>query len=100
MLEAAAYVDQKEAKKTTNQKALTSNGKTLFFHWQYHPNDVDRRALRKIYSETLEGHDGHDGFDAMTVCYAKRQHPQGVETKTVLLATGFESARTGVSRGS
>jgi hypothetical protein len=33
MLEAATHVDKKEAKKTNNQKELTSNNKTLFIHW-------------------------------------------------------------------
>jgi hypothetical protein len=54
----------------------------LFLHWQYHPNDITRQQLRRLYNETLAG---KDGFDKMTICYYRPRNLREALTKTSLL---------------
>ena len=81
MLEAAAHIESKQPAKAPNKDELTSATKTLYIHWQYHPHDIDRTVLRRLYDETLKG---YDGFDAMTVCYSRPKNLRDALTKTVL----------------
>jgi hypothetical protein len=81
MLEAATHIENKTTiKKTINKDTLTST-KTIFIHWQYHPYDIDRTILRRLYNETLKG---FDGLDAMTVCYSQPKHLGDILKNTVL----------------
>jgi hypothetical protein len=85
MLEAAAHIENKSNNKsndkTIRQDTLTSTLKTLFIHWQYHPFNIYRTVLRRLYSGKMEG---FDGFDAMAVCYSIHKKMRGVLTNTVL----------------
>jgi hypothetical protein len=82
MLEAASHINKKHEKKATQQSELTSEKeKSLFIHWQFHPHDIDRTAIHRIYNEMLQG---HENFDAMTVCYYRQKNLRDLLTNTVL----------------
>ena len=56
--EVATSIDTKAAKRATNPEQLwptplPEQDKRLFIHWEFHPLDIGRAAIRKIYNETL-----------------------------------------------
>jgi hypothetical protein len=60
-----------ERNPTTTKKQINkkqSNTKTLYIHWQYHPFDITKNAIRKTYNITLMG---IDGFVEITVCFSR-----------------------------
>ena len=44
--------------------------KTLFFHWEYHPNGISRRDIRRAYTETCAEDSGFD-FDRFVVAFSR-----------------------------
>jgi hypothetical protein len=66
---AIKYVDDNLTCKTTNM-ITKKEERTLFLHWQYHPKDITRQNLRRIYDETLAE---ISGFEKMTIYYS---HPR------------------------
>jgi hypothetical protein len=71
MLEAAFHIENKQDKKATQEHEHASkNEKSLFIHLKFHPHDIGRKAIRRIYNETLQG---QDIFDAMNICYSRQQ---------------------------
>lgn len=44
--------------------------KTLFFHWEYHPNGISRRDIRRAYEETCAGDSGFN-FDRFVVAFSR-----------------------------
>jgi hypothetical protein len=104
LLEAAAHIDGgNEKNNKNNRKELTTDTKNLFIHWEYHPNDIDRKTIHQIYEETLER---LDGFDAMTVCYSRPKNlrdvlcstvlnqPDGKKVNVILTNLGMKTAKT------
>jgi hypothetical protein len=55
MLEAASHIDKKQQQKPSESALTSEKEKSLFIHLQFHPHDIDRRAIRQIYNETLQG---------------------------------------------
>jgi hypothetical protein len=72
---ATKYIDEGPLSRSATNK------RTLFLHWQYHPNDITRQALRRLYDETLAG---KDGFDKITICYSRPRNLREALTKTLL----------------
>ena len=44
--------------------------KTLFFHWEYHPNGISRRDIRRAYQEICSEDSGFD-FDRFVVAFSR-----------------------------
>ena len=44
--------------------------KTLFFHWEYHPNGISRRDIRRAYAETCAEDSGFN-FDQFVVAFSR-----------------------------
>jgi hypothetical protein len=59
----------------------TTNERTLFLHWYYHPIDITRQTLRHLYNKSLPG---TDGFYKMTICYARPRNLREALTRTSL----------------
>jgi hypothetical protein len=78
---ATKYIDEGLLSCLNSTKVSTTNKRTLFLHWQYHPNDITRQELRRLYDETLAG---KDGFDKMTICYSRPRNLREALTKTSL----------------
>jgi hypothetical protein len=82
LLEAATHTDEKNEKNNKNKrKALTTDTKNLFIHWEYHPSNIDQKMIGQIYEETLKG---HEGFDATTVYYSRPKNLRDALCSTVL----------------
>jgi hypothetical protein len=83
MHEAAKRIDngtQSNNKRQTEEQK-TNNTKTLYLHWQYHPCDITKNAIRKAYSTTLMG---KDGFDNMRICFSRPQNLRDLLTTSTL----------------
>jgi hypothetical protein len=78
---ATKYIDEGLFSRLNSTKVSTTNKRTLFLHWQYHPNDIIQQELRRLYDETLAG---KDGFDKMTICYSRPRNLREALTKTSL----------------
>jgi hypothetical protein len=78
---ATKYIDDGLFSRVNSTTNLTTNERTLFLHWQYHPNDITRQELRRIYNETLAE---KDGFDKMNVCYSRPSNLREALTNTLL----------------
>jgi hypothetical protein len=64
MLEAAKRIDNgtQSNNKLQKEEQKTNNTKILYLHWQYHPCDITKNAIRKAYTTTLMGKDGFDNM--------------------------------------
>jgi hypothetical protein len=77
---ATKYMDENLRKRAAKMVA-TKEERTLFLHWQYHPKDITRQTLRRLYGESLAG---IDGFEKMTICYSHPKNMREVLTRTSL----------------
>jgi hypothetical protein len=89
MLEAAKRIDNGDKSNSKIRKEIqeTSDTKTLYLHWQYHPCDITKNAIRKAYNKTLMG---IDGFDKMTICFSRLQNMRDLLTNSMLNDMGME----------
>jgi hypothetical protein len=78
---AKRYIDERLSSRVNCTSNSTTNERTLFLHWQYHPNDITGQQLRRLYDETLAR---KDGFDRMTICYSIPRNLHEALTKTSL----------------
>ena len=70
--EAAVLIETREAKNENNYfsppttptpspvQTDTSDLKTLYLHWRYHPYGISRKELRVLYNKYLQGHTDYD----------------------------------------
>jgi hypothetical protein len=79
---ATKYIDEGLLSTWNSTKMSAANKRTLFLHWQYHPNGITRQTLRRLYDKTLAG---KDGFDKMTICYSRPRNLREDLTKASLL---------------
>jgi hypothetical protein len=76
--QAAMILDQKALGDNLN---TTNNSNTLFIHWQYHPDGLQRSDIRNTYKKTLEP---HLPFDNMKVAVSRPKNLRDILTKTAL----------------
>eukprot|EP00804_Cyclotella_cryptica_P005183 CCRYP_014250-RB/>CCRYP_014250-RB protein AED:0.28 eAED:0.14 QI:0/-1/0/1/-1/0/1/0/330 len=73
----------------------TSNEELLFFHMQFHPNDISQRDIRKIYGETCEETFKTEiGINRLIIAYSRPKTIGNVIAKAKL----FETEEQKVSR--
>jgi ribosomal protein L44E len=77
---ATKYVDENLTCRKTKMVAK-KEVRTLFLHWQYHPKDITRQTLRRLYDETLAG---ISGFEKMTFFYSRPRNLRESLTRTLL----------------
>ena len=54
------------------EPAIEEEERRLFFHMQYHPKDIPRREVRKIFADTLEAAIREEsGIEQFTIAYSK-----------------------------
>jgi len=89
--EAAASLDKKFHSKGTAQEQLWLNTQrspdnSLFIHWEYHPRDVSRRAIRQIFEQTLAPVLAESGLpvSTLTIAYSTPKSIGQCLTKTQL----------------
>ena len=73
--------------KTTNESPSPSTGRgQLFIHFIYHPLDIPRRQVRKIYEDELQDTIMQEiNSDAkLTICYSRPRNIQDVLAKAAL----------------
>ena len=46
---------------------------TLYLHWKFHPNGIQRHTLRKLYGAILEG---HSGFENLVIAMSRPNNIQ------------------------
>ena len=63
--EAAEKIDNLGKKKRNDKKGYSEN--TLFFHRQYHPNDISRKSIQNAFRRHLWDGKAGQGFKRMTV---------------------------------
>jgi hypothetical protein len=80
------YVDGNLTNKAAKMVA-TREEHTLFLHWQYHPKDITRQTIRRLYDETLAG---IDGFEKMMICYSCPRNLLEALARTSLSETNGE----------
>jgi hypothetical protein len=78
---ATKYIDEGLLSRSKSTKMTTTNERTLFFRWQFHPRDNTRQTVRRLYDETLAG---KDGFDKMTICYYRPRNLREALKRTSL----------------
>ena len=90
-LEAAASIDQKLVRTSDHEEPLwdtptNSSSGRLFIHWEYHPRDVGRRAVRQMFEETLAPALEESGLPVkqLTVAYSTPKSLGECLTKTQL----------------
>jgi hypothetical protein len=76
LMQAAANIDSK-----SNLPPLTDNPSTLYVHWTYHPQGIQRHDLRRIYNDTLNE---HLPFEKMQVAVARPKNLRDILTKAKL----------------
>jgi hypothetical protein len=66
----------------TRKKLTTTDSEdTLFIHWRYHPSDINKNTIRKIYDNTLKG---FDGFKQMRLAISRPKNLRDILCKTEL----------------
>jgi hypothetical protein len=78
---ATQYIDESFLSQSKSTKMATTDKRTLFLHKQYHPSDITRQTLRRLYDKTLAG---IDGFNKMTICYSLIRNIREALTRTSL----------------
>jgi len=67
---------------TELHNATKTHDNTLFIHWTFHPNGLQRRDIREIYNATLK----QDlEYDKMTVAIARPRNLQDLLSSTPLI---------------
>jgi hypothetical protein len=46
---ATKYIDEGLLSRSNSTQISATNKRTLFIHWQYHPNDITRNTTRHLY---------------------------------------------------
>ena len=74
---------------STNQHTLTDTNmqrNQLFLHFNYHPSDIPRHTIRKIYEEELKDvlHQELCPNTKVTVCYSRPKNIQDIVAKATL----------------
>jgi predicted Ser/Thr protein kinase len=72
---------QLELKQTSNKNANTNNQNTLFIHWQFHPQGIQRRELRHLYSNLLKP---YLDFDKVTIAVSRPKNLRDLLTNARL----------------
>ena len=90
-LEAGAALDNKSNAQGTQEEQLwetpiASSSNNLFIHWNYHPRDIGRKAIRQIYEETLAPAVAASKLSIrkVTIAYSKPKSLGNILTKTQL----------------
>jgi hypothetical protein len=79
-MEAASDLDQAH-RHNRRQCHDAEPSNTLFFHQEYHPRGVPRRAIREAYRRIL---DGHVGFNRFIIAYSRPKNLRDALIKTRL----------------
>ena len=53
---AVSYIDSKETYKPY-QHATPNSSDMLYLKWQFHPQDISKSTIHRVYNNTLQGHD-------------------------------------------
>ncbi len=87
----AASLDRKASRETDNGDDLwetptATPDDRLFIHWEYHPRDVGRRAVRQMFEETLAPALEESGLPVkqLTIAYSTPKSLGECLTKTQL----------------
>jgi hypothetical protein len=72
---------QLELKQTSTNNANTNNQNTLFIHWQFHPQGIQRRELRQLYSNLLKP---YLDFDKVTIAVSRPKNLRDLLTNARL----------------
>ena len=76
--EAAASFDNANYKANSTK---ASHRHTLFLHGEYHPRGVPRQTVRRIYNETLQG---HDNYRRLVIAYRRPRNLRDALMRTQL----------------
>ena len=98
---------------TTSTSKLTSLGKTLFFHYKYHPRDVVRKAIRNAYKNICESKNAQGysfkstvnisngeelTIDQLTVCYSRPRNLRDELVSSKLFETPTYNVRNCIDK--
>ena len=72
---------QLELKQTNTNSASANNKNTLFIHWQFHPQGIQRRELRQLYNNLLKP---HLDFDKVTIAVSRPKNLRDLLTNAKL----------------
>jgi hypothetical protein len=80
---------------TTPPTEQLSNKQRLFIHWDYHPNDITRRHLRRIYNQHCDRvFKTQLGIEQTTIAYSRPKNIKDTITKAKLhQASGKEASK-------
>jgi len=70
-----------ELKQTYTNSANANNKNTLFIHWQFHPQGIQRRELRQLYNNLLKP---HLDFDKVTIAVSRPKNLRDLLTNAKL----------------
>jgi len=54
---------------------------TMYIHWPFHPTDISKNKIRRIYNQTLQG---HDGFKNLKMAISRPKNLRDILCKTDL----------------
>jgi len=72
---------QLELKQTYTNSASANNKNTLFIHWQFHPQGIQRRELRQLYDNLLKP---YLDFDKVTIAVSRPKNLRDLLTNAKL----------------
>ena len=81
-MEAAAAIDRNANRQTATSPRRADPFNTLFFHLEYHPRGISRRAIRAIYKET--NCETLSGFPRFIVAFSRPRNLRDALMRTTL----------------
>jgi len=90
LLQAAAKLDS-----ITAQNPNKDDKETLFIHWVFHPNGLQRTDIRNIYNDTLSK---HLSYDKMTVAIARPRNLRDILCRAALPPSSYIITKNIISK--
>jgi len=75
---AAANIEYINIRNRTDRRGQDD---TMYIHWPFHPTDISKNTIRKLYNQTLQG---HDGFKDLKMAISRPKNLRDILCKTDL----------------
>jgi hypothetical protein len=77
---ATSYIDNLNNKPHTETNT-SNNNNALYIHWKHHPNDINKKTIRSLYNNTLQG---KNSFEHMRIAVSRPHNLQDLLCHTKL----------------
>jgi hypothetical protein len=81
LMQAASAIDTQLLRPPSSGSSSNDNVSTLYLHWTYHPNGIQRQDLRRLYNSTLKD---HIPYNRMQVAMSRPKNLLDILTRATL----------------